>query len=212
MTTAFWAILLAVLAYGAIHSLLASLQAKAHARRWFGPAADRWFRLFFNLVATLTLLPILVLPVLLIDQELYRIPMPWLVLTLALQALAVVALLVSVKQTGARAFLGLRQLLLPEDTTPPRLVTGGLYRYVRHPIYTAGLLFIWLFPIMTWNLLALSLGITVYIIIGALFEERKLLREFGPQYAEYKARTPMLVPGLLFKKPHRRDAESAAKK
>jgi protein-S-isoprenylcysteine O-methyltransferase Ste14 len=200
MTLSFWAILLAVVAYGVIHSLLASLQAKAQARRWFGPLADRWFRLFFNLVATLTLLPILVLPILLIDKELYRIPSPWRILSLSLQALAVVALLVGVKQTGATAFIGLRQLMLPEDTTPPRLVTGGLYRYVRHPLYTAGLLFIWLFPVMTWNLLALNLGITAYVVIGAYFEERKLLREFGPQYTEYKRKTPMLIPGLIFKR------------
>jgi protein-S-isoprenylcysteine O-methyltransferase Ste14 len=70
---------------------------------------------------------------------------------------------------------------------------------VRHPIYTAGLLFIWLMPVMTWNLLALNLGLSVYIVAGAIFEERKLLMEFGPGYAEYKRKTPMLIPGLNLK-------------
>jgi protein-S-isoprenylcysteine O-methyltransferase Ste14 len=67
---------------------------------------------------------------------------------------------------------------------------------VRHPLYTAGLAFIWFTPLMTVNLLVLNIGLTVYIVIGAYFEERKLLREFGPAYAEYQRRTPMLVPGL----------------
>jgi protein-S-isoprenylcysteine O-methyltransferase Ste14 len=40
----------------------------------------------------------------------------------------------------------------------------------------------------------LNIGLTVYILIGALFEERKLLREFGEAYAEYRRRTPMLIP------------------
>jgi protein-S-isoprenylcysteine O-methyltransferase Ste14 len=67
---------------------------------------------------------------------------------------------------------------------------------VRHPLYTAGLVLIWLLPILTWNLLALNLGLTAYIFIGAYFEERKLLLEFGDSYAEYREHTPMLIPGL----------------
>jgi protein-S-isoprenylcysteine O-methyltransferase Ste14 len=49
---------------------------------------------------------------------------------------------------------------------------------------------------MTFNLLALNLGLTLYIIIGAYFEERKLLLEFGGAYTEYRQKTPMLIPGL----------------
>jgi protein-S-isoprenylcysteine O-methyltransferase Ste14 len=36
----------------------------------------------------------------------------------------------------------------------------------------------------------------VYVLVGAYFEERKLRREFGAQYAAYQAVTPMLIPGL----------------
>jgi protein-S-isoprenylcysteine O-methyltransferase Ste14 len=198
MTLSFWLIILAGLAYGLLHSLLASLQAKAQARHWFGSSIERWFRLIYNLIAVLTLLPILLLPVLLIDKEIYTIRFPWIIFTGSFQALAVLALLIGLRQTGISSFIGLHQLFLPEDTSPPRLTTDGLYRFVRHPLYTAGLVFIWLLPIMTWNLLALNIGLTLYIVIGAYFEERKLLREFGDPYAEYRRRTPMLVPGLRF--------------
>ena len=196
MTISFWLILLAVVAYGLLHSLLASLTAKAHSRKWFGLAADRWFRIAYNLIAVLTLLPILLLPILLIDKVIYVLHFPWVILTIAIQVLAVIVVFVGLRQTGMRSFIGLRQLFLPENTTPPRMVTGGFYRYVRHPIYTAGLVFIWLLPILTWNLLALNIGLTVYVFTGAYFEERKLLREFGESYAEYRNRTPMLIPGL----------------
>jgi protein-S-isoprenylcysteine O-methyltransferase Ste14 len=196
MTPGFWIILLTVLAYGLAHSLLASLKAKAQARQWFGRAADRWFRLAYNLLAGVLLLPVLLLPIVLPDRTLYHIPLPWLLLSLLGQALVVAALLVGIKQTGLSSFLGLRQLLTPEDTTSPRLVTDGLYHYVRHPLYTAGLLFIWLIPRMSCNLLALNIGLTAYILIGATFEERKLRREFGQAYADYQRRTPMIIPGL----------------
>jgi methanethiol S-methyltransferase len=194
MTISFWLILLAVLAYGLLHSFLASLKIKAHTHDWFGSSTDLWFRLAYNFIAVITLLPILILPVILIDEEIYRIPFPWIILTFIIQGLAIFILMKGLKQTGITSFIGLRQLLLPEDITPPRLVTDGLYRYVRHPLYSAGLVFIWLLPIMTWNLLALNIGLTIYIIIGAYFEERKLLQEFGDAYSEYRQHTPMLIP------------------
>jgi protein-S-isoprenylcysteine O-methyltransferase Ste14 len=49
---------------------------------------------------------------------------------------------------------------------------------------------------MTQNTMVVMIAATVYIIVGALYEERKLEREFGTAYAEYKATTPMLIPGL----------------
>jgi protein-S-isoprenylcysteine O-methyltransferase Ste14 len=49
---------------------------------------------------------------------------------------------------------------------------------------------------MSYNLLALILGLSIYILVGAYFEERKLLVEFGDAYSEYRQRTPMLIPGL----------------
>jgi protein-S-isoprenylcysteine O-methyltransferase Ste14 len=196
MIPSFWIILLAILTYGLVHSWLASLMVKAQARRRFGPAANRWFRLVYNLIALITLLPVLFLPVVLIDRPIYTIRLPWLALTIALQLLSVSALVIGVAQTGIGSFLGIKQVITGKEEPSTRLVIDGLYRWVRHPLYTAGLVFIWFMPVMTWNLLAINLGITLYIVIGALFEERKLQREFGEAYAAYKQRTPMLIPGL----------------
>ena len=201
MTISFWLILLAVLAYGLLHTLLASLKMKAEAHHWLGWKSDQWFRLAYNFLAVITQLPILVMPILLIDKELYRITYPWIIATLTFQAIAVLVGTIALKQTGMTSFIGLRQLFLPEVTNPPRLVTGGLYRYIRHPLYTAGLVFIWLLPIMTCNLLALNLGLTAYVLVGSYFEERKLVGEFGKSYAVYRRYTPMLIPGVRL--PHR---------
>jgi protein-S-isoprenylcysteine O-methyltransferase Ste14 len=48
---------------------------------------------------------------------------------------------------------------------------------------------------MTVNLLALIVGLSLYLVIGAHVEERKLALEFGQTYREYQKRTPMLIPG-----------------
>ena len=47
---------------------------------------------------------------------------------------------------------------------------------------------------MTWNLLALNIGLTAYILIGATFEERKLLSQFGETYADYRQEDPNADP------------------
>jgi protein-S-isoprenylcysteine O-methyltransferase Ste14 len=51
---------------------------------------------------------------------------------------------------------------------------------------------------MSLNSFVVYSALTIYVLIGIIFEERKLLREFGETYASYRAVTPMLIPGLNF--------------
>ena len=189
-------IFLAVAIYGIVHSILASLGLKASLRRLIGPEFDRVYRLVYNGLAVLTLVPVLGMVALLPDIPIYSIPFPWLLINLAIQGLALVALAVGVWQTGVWSFAGLEQFMKPPSKKPPRLVVKGLYRYVRHPLYTAGLVLIWFTPVMTLNVMALNLGFTFYLLLGALVEERKLLKEYGASYEAYSSRTPMLIPNF----------------
>jgi methanethiol S-methyltransferase len=190
-------LVLAVLVWGVVHSLTASRGAKEWVRQNLGKSGMRYYRFAYNVFSIISFMPILWLMVALPDRVLYQIPAPWVYLSLAGQFLAVVILVVGVLQTGPLSFIGLRQLFEGEEPSS-QLVTRGLYRWVRHPLYTAGLLFIWLTPVMTQNTLVVMIAATVYIIVGAFFEERKLEREFGAAYSDYKASTPMLIPGLKF--------------
>src|SRR5574338_1031526 len=99
--TGFWMILAACAAYGVLHSILASRRVKRAAAKAFGHSAyNRFYRLFFSIVRTLTALPLLAMAALLPDRTIYAIPIPWRYLTLLVQALAVLSLLYSVLQTG----------------------------------------------------------------------------------------------------------------
>jgi methanethiol S-methyltransferase len=196
MTISFWIILVSVLAYGGLHSWLASLNLKGWTAKRFGDAFSRLYRLLYNLIAVITLLPVLMLPIILVDKNIYRIPWPWIAVTLTVQLMGLLTLLAGVIQTGVMKFLGVCQLVRCEGESEPALIVTGLYRWVRHPLYTAGLVFVWLMPWMTWNLLALNIGITIYIVFGAILEEKKLQQEFGAAYIEYRKKTPMLIPGL----------------
>lgn len=189
-------IVLAVLAWGVIHSIMASLGFKNWLGNALGKSVMRGYRLFYNAFSLITFLPILWLVVALPDSPCYSIPAPWSYLMLAGQGLSALMLVAGVLQTDTLSFVGLRQLF--EEEKPSPLVTRGLYRLVRHPLYMAGLLFLWLTPSVSVNSFTLYVSATLYILIGAYFEERKLLREFGQAYADYKAKTPMLIPWMKF--------------
>jgi len=192
-------LIVAFAAWGIVHSLLASFALKDFFRKTLGDDFLRVYRLGYNLFSVLSLLPILWLMWILPNHTIYLIPAPWKYLMLAGQGVAAFLLLYGVLQTDTLSFVGLRQFV-ESDSKSGTLVTSGLYRFVRHPLYSAGLLFLWLTTLMTVNQLVLYICATIYIFIGAYFEERKLLREYGSAYAEYKSITPMIIPGLVFRR------------
>ena len=189
----FWLIFIIAL-WGIVHSLLASMGFKNFLRVTLGNRFMKYYRLLYNIFAAVSILPVLYLMITLPDTTLYQVPSPWNYLMRAGQVVSMFLLLAAVLQTDLLSFVGLRQLI--EEEKKGDLVTGGLYHLVRHPLYTFSLLVLWLSPAMTVNTFAVYSALTIYLLIGIIFEERKLLREFGQQYADYRSMTPMLIPGL----------------
>ena len=184
----------AMLGYGVIHSALASLTVKEWAAAQFGAGAMRYYRFGYSVFALVSLLPIPLLLLVLPDRPLYAWPAPWSWLGYGVQALMALGFLSGKIGTGSADFLGMRQALGQRPLWPDHLVTEGAYRWVRHPIYTAGLVFLWAMPVQTVNRFALSLAISLYFVIGAILEERKLVQEFGDAYRQYRRQVPMLIP------------------
>lgn len=78
-----------------------------------------------------------------------------------------------------------------------RLVTGGVYKYVRHPMYAAFFLWGFVQPLLLSNWIAgwshlLSFSVLYFLRVGR--EERMMLDEFGEEYREYMKRTGRVVP------------------
>lgn len=189
----FWLIFTVAL-WGVLHSLLASMAFKNFMRHALGDTFMKVYRLLYNIFAALSIAPVIYLMVSLPDKPLYQVPVPWNYVMLTGQVVSVLLLFVAVLQTDLLSFAGLRQLV--EEEKMGSLVTNGLYRSVRHPLYTFSLLILWLSPSMSVNSFIVYTALTIYVLIGIVFEERKLLREFGQAYADYRSHTPMLIPAL----------------
>ena len=185
---------LAFVVYAIVHSLLASLWAKQKARTSLGDRSDRSYRLVYNLFSGITLIPVLAVPALLPGTTLYHLTGPWLLISTSIQILGALIILVGMLQTDIWHFIGIRQLLDPSQAGNATMITHGLYRYMRHPLYTGGLLFIWFLPLMTTSLLAFNLAETLYLYIGSIFEERRLIAEFGDDYRQYQQRVARFFP------------------
>ncbi len=88
-------------------------------------------------------------------------------------------------------------LLLIEKTT--RLVTRGLYRYIRHPIYSSLLFLDWglFFKEMSWLSAGISFLASIFLLLASRAEENENIDYFGSQYQKYMASTKLFIPFLL---------------
>ncbi len=108
---------------------------------------------------------------------------------------ASLALLGSIVTAIAAFSLNALQLLgLRDEPANAAFREPILHRYVRHPIYAGSILVFFAVPLMTADRMLFAVGMTIYILIGIQFEERKLVRLLGPVYSDYRRRVPMLLP------------------
>ena len=77
-----------------------------------------------------------------------------------------------------------------------RLVTVGLYRYIRHPMYSSLLFLGWgmFFKSPSWLDLGLALLCTFFLTATARVEERENVDYFGDEYTAYMKRSRMFIP------------------
>ena len=88
-------------------------------------------------------------------------------------------------------------LLAFEKTTA--LVTTGIYRYIRHPLYSSLLLLAWgvLFKSLTWITVPLGIAATGFLVATARADERECIAFFGKEYQVYMQKTKMFIPFIL---------------
>ncbi|MFQ5488961.1 MAG: methyltransferase family protein [Gammaproteobacteria bacterium] len=191
-------VMLAVLWSGwcALHSILASLPLH-HWLREHAVKAYRYYRLFYNGFALLTLAPVLLYSYQLQGAPFFIWEGPLRLLQATMIGGGLVLFLAPLRHYDMGQFLGLRQLrkgtALAGLDEGGGLNTAGILGWCRHPWYSGGLLLIWARDLDMATLIVNAV-LSAYLIIGAHLEERKLLREFGEAYRRYQHAVPMFIP------------------
>ena len=193
-STSLTALLFAWLAYFALHSALASLTAKHWvAARW--PALMPAYRLAFNTIAAVALLPIVWLLFSQPGRLVWSWTGAWAWLANGIALAAVGGFLHTLRDYDTEEFLGLRQWRSRTRTVADQegFHLSSVHRYVRHPWYFFSLLILWTRD-MSEAMLLSALVMTIYFVVGARLEERKLIAYHGERYRRYMARVAGLLP------------------
>ena len=210
----YWESFSAFALFGALHSICAQEPFKTSLGRWTSPYfVDHFWRVIYNALSFWALYYwISVLHwgnhpgdnVWIIDypESLWRF---LIILHLFSILLACIAFL----QSDYLEFLGFKQMwgglkrffrpsAEPSDLNlfgTQRLAVKGVYGWIRHPMLVAGFLFLATSGPSRNNLVFL-LMYTTYMLIGAYFEERRLVRIFGERYFEYRRQVGAFFPRL----------------
>ena len=88
-------------------------------------------------------------------------------------------------------------LLAFEKTT--QLVTSGIYKYIRHPLYSSLFLLTWGIFFKSPSLLSgiLSVISTGFLLLTAKADEAECISFFGSSYVDYRKHSKMFIPYIL---------------
>ena len=179
--------------FGALHSLLAADAVKDRLKPRFGA----WYRMAYNLFATVHLAAVLALGWWVLDGTRFEMPRAAAWAQIAVFVAGAAIFVHALKFYDLARLGGLFQLYQArrgrEEPDDEPLRTDGWHRYVRHPLYLGALLILWGGADDPFGLATAVWG-SLYLGIGTWFEERKLLRLYGSAYADYRARVPAVLP------------------
>ena len=189
--------------FGLIHSLLASDELKKKLVENIGNKIA-FYKVFYNVSSLFFFIVIYEIspkP----DLLIYEFNFPYDLIILSLQLIPLAGLFWSLKQNDLKEFLGIAQLIRyfnnqynqQELDEKPNFRTDGAYKICRHPIYFFSILFLLLRPSMDLFYLTFALSLVIYFYIGSIYEERKLLINFGDEYAKYREQVPRIFPKMF---------------
>jgi protein-S-isoprenylcysteine O-methyltransferase Ste14 len=81
-----------------------------------------------------------------------------------------------------------------------KLVDTGIYKYIRHPMYFCGLLFIIAQSLLIPNTIGnISNLVSIYVFATGRIpdEEKMMIKEFGDKYRDYMKKTKSVIPFIL---------------
>ena len=185
------------LSFGLGHSVLAGGAIKQRLEPLFGAT----YRLSYNVFAVFHIGAVWVFGRMALDATPFALEPGIETALTAVRLLGVIVLVLALREYDLGLFSGLKQIRerkkgaaeYGDGGGDEALVTDGLHRFVRHPLYLGAYMIFWGGAVGDFGLATAVWG-SLYLFIGARHEERSLLALYGEAYAEYKRRVPALIP------------------
>ncbi len=188
-------IILLWLLYCVIHSGLISITVSRKLQHWMG-THYRFYRLYYNLFSLLTLIGLIYFT----NEPRRELILVWSgyyhLIQIALTAIAVVILVLGGRSYNLKYMLGIEQIrnYQPEKLqSDSPIVATGILGFVRHPWYLGVLILLWMSNQDITSMIVNGI-LSLYLVVGSILEERKLVAEFGSAYREYQSHVSMLFP------------------
>ncbi len=184
------------LLYGAIHSFMASNYFKNLAAKMLGKYF-RFYRLIYNILAVVLLIPVSKIKFSTEKEVLWQVSVYQSIIGKTITICGVLLISRALQGYDLREFSGLN---FNKSQEKNEFKNDGLLKYMRHPIYFGVLLFVWgMFVVdASTRSLTSAVAVTIYLLVGIYFEEKKLIEVFGEKYKRYQQDVPMLIPFLRF--------------
>ncbi|MBW2443713.1 MAG: isoprenylcysteine carboxylmethyltransferase family protein [Deltaproteobacteria bacterium] len=179
-----------------LHSAMISISVTEYFKKLLG-SDYRFYRVFFNLIAILTLLPVAIFAYSVQTQAIFEWNGYKRIGQVLILGLAVWFFLRGGRHYDIRQVIGIKQIKEGSAdiaiTAAGDLDTSGVLEMTRHPWYLATMLLIWGRQ-MDVAAMIVNVILTAYLIVGTYLEEKKLVREFGEKYRNYQKKVSMLLP------------------
>ncbi|MEK6782244.1 MAG: isoprenylcysteine carboxylmethyltransferase family protein [Bacteroidota bacterium] len=110
----------------------------------------------------------------------------------------VIAGMMKLKEKGKQERNSNRKTLYPFEQTT-ELIETGIYKYVRHPLYSSLLFLTWgiFLKNTTIELLVVTILSSTFLYLTAIFDEKECIIFFGDKYTEYMKRSKRFLPYIL---------------
>ena len=181
-----------------LHSWLVSTGTSAWFKKRLGKKYA-FYRIFYNLFALITVLPLLYWQHTLTGQIVIPLSPDLMIFKYAAFIFSIMVIAGAFFTFDVWEFAGIRKKGARDQQREkePVIRKHGLYGIVRHPMYLGGIIFLAASMINAPSPQLLGYSILfIYMIIGTVREDRRLARELGKMYRDYQKEVPMIIPGL----------------
>lgn len=165
----------------------------------YAPRLTPYYRLLYNGLSLVTIVPLVIMTKMAGGPVIVSWEGDAVFLRVIFVVIALLLFRGGAQKYDLQYFLGIKQLQTGQEhlllSEKEEFIETGIFGITRHPWYLGSLIFIWSmlaeYPLPVFLVVCI---LSVYLVIGTILEERKIVALYGESYGRYRQRVSMLFP------------------